>query len=98
MTINEYTPTTEQVREKWAWNDVLGEALDEHEAEFDRWLAVVRREARAAGIQEARELAEVYAAGAEAVGRETGEWWNPADVAEDIRRAFVALEARANRA
>lgn len=41
-TEREYTPTTEEVREKWGWRRGLGPGQVIADAEFDRWLAKVR--------------------------------------------------------
>lgn len=47
MTTDEYTPTTEQVRDAYvrAMRNAFVAAAWEHEAEFDRWLEKVKADA-----------------------------------------------------
>lgn len=84
--MNEYTPTTEEVRDAYSGHD-FDQTIAV--AQFDRWLAEVERAAAARALTEAAEIAEALDFGpAPLFSRASAHQWG-------ARQAAVRIRARA---
>lgn len=104
--MSEYTPTTEEVRRLYVRHCSLRgrtkyPPLEELEAEFDRWLAALIREAKAEALNEAAEhVAEQSVRYADTASRlhDEGEWVDSSrysNYAAGVSMALTTLRARA---
>ena len=84
--MSDYTPTTDEVRDRYAWgrSDVGYVSYDEAEAEFDQWLAEHDAKVKADAL---RDAAEAWAEDPESVDSET-----PADTRNWMRDRADKIE------
>ena len=89
--MSDYTPSTDEVRDRYAWgrSDVGYVSYDEAEAEFNQWLAEHDAKVKADAL---RDAAEAWAEDPESVDSET-----PADTRNWMRDRADKIEKEAGR-